>query len=275
MLFGNASFLCMTAIIAISNQKGGVGKTTTAVSVSAELALAGSKVLLVDFDPQANATSGLGVELNEEGQDLYDMFFDRVALDRIIKPTGVANLDIAPASKDLVSIELELGRQPGRELILKSELASVRGRYDYILIDCPPSSGLLTLNAMGAAGYVLIPLQAEYYALEGLSGLLNTITFVNETYNPGLEILGVFLTMYDSRTNLSAQVGDEAQDFFGDKYLELRVPRNVKLSECPSHGLPIALYAPQSAGAKAYKQIALEVIERVHGSSVGGMVANS
>ena len=232
-------------------------------------------MLLVDFDPQANATSGLGVELNEEGQDLYDMFFDRVSLDRIIKPTGIKGLDIAPASKDLVSIELELGKQPGRELILKSELSAVRSRYDFIFIDCPPSSGLLTLNAMGAASYVLIPLQAEYYALEGLSGLLDTVAFVNETYNPELSILGVFLTMYDSRTNLSAQVDDEARGFFDDKYIDVKVPRNVKLSECPSHGLPICLYAPQSAGAKAYKELSEQIALRTEALSDGKMVANS
>lgn len=265
----------MNSIIAVSNQKGGVGKTTSAISLAAELALAGKRVLLVDFDPQANATSGLGVQLNEEGQDLYDMFFDRVALEKIVKKTSIANLDIAPASRDLVSIELELGRQPGRELILKSELSHIRSRYDFIFIDCPPSSGLLTLNAMGAANYVLIPLQAEYYALEGLSGLLDTIRFVNETYNPGLRVLGVFLTMYDSRTNLASQVEEEARGYFDDQYIDIKVPRNVKLSECPSHGLPICLYAPQSSGAKAYKDLAAEVIERTSSETKEQLVANS
>lgn len=265
----------MGTVIAISNQKGGVGKTTSAISLSAELALAGNKVLLVDFDPQANATSGLGIDLNEEGQDLYDMFFDRVSLSSIIKPAQIENLFVAPASKDLVSIELELGRTPGRELILRSELQQIRGRFDYVLIDCPPSSGLLTLNAMGAASHVLIPLQAEYYALEGLSGLLSTVRFVNETFNPDLQILGVFLTMYDSRTNLASQVEDEARDFFGEKYMVSRVPRSVKLSECPSHGLPICLYAPQSPGAVAYQELSRDVMRRIEAEQAQKIAANS
>jgi chromosome partitioning protein len=269
------SFSGMGTVIAISNQKGGVGKTTSAISLSAELALAGNKVLLVDFDPQANATSGLGVELNDEGQDLYDMFFDMVSLASIIKETQIKNLFVAPASKDLVSIELELGKTPGRELILKSELQQIRGRFDYVLIDCPPSSGLLTLNAMGAASHVLIPLQAEYYALEGLSGLLNTVSFVNETFNPELKILGVFLTMYDSRTNLASQVEEEAKDFFIEQYMEMRVPRSVKLSECPSHGLPICLYAPQSPGAVAYKELSAEIMRRIEAEQVEKLAANS
>jgi chromosome partitioning protein len=252
----------MTKIIAIANQKGGVGKTTSAVNLSAELALTGKTVLLVDFDPQANATSGLGVELNEEGQDLYDVFFKRVALSDVIKETRVKGLFVAPASKDLVSVELELGKTPGRELILNSEVSLLTTKFDYIIIDCPPSSGLLTLNALGAAHSILIPLQAEYYALEGLTGLLDTVRFVNETFNPDLSILGVFLTMYDSRTNLSLQVESEVKDYFGDTYIDIKVPRNIKLSESPSHGLPIALYAPSSSGAEAYRQIAKEVLKR-------------
>lgn len=264
----------MTFTIALSNQKGGVGKTTSAISISAELALAGKRVLLIDFDPQANATSGLGIELAEEGQDLYDMFFDKVSLSKIIKESDIKGLFVAPASKDLVSIELELGKTPGRELILKSELAQLRQTFDYVIIDCPPSSGLLTLNAMGAASHILIPLQAEYYALEGLSGLLNTISFVNETFNPSLDILGVFLTMYDSRTNLAGQVQQETEEYFGPKYIETKVPRNVRLSECPSHGLPICLYAPQSAGALAYKEIAKDLLVRLEGQEKK-LVANS
>ena len=265
----------MGKIIAISNQIGGVGKTTSAVSLAAELALMGKRTLLVDFDPQANATSGLGVQLNEEGKDIYDMFFDRVSLSSIIKKTDIALLEVAPSSKDLISIELELGNIPGRELILKSEVSLLRNKYDYIFIDCPPSSGLLTLNALGAADYILVPLQAEYYALEGLTGLLGTVQFANQTFNPNLEILGVFLTMYDSRTNLSAQVEQEASEYFNDKMINVRVPRNIRLSEAPSHGLPICQYAPQSAGAVAYHEIALEVLKRCEGDLKEKLAANS
>lgn len=252
----------MSSIIAISNQKGGVGKTTSAVSIAAELASGGSRVLLVDFDPQGNATSGLGVTPNEEGGDLYDMFFDRVALRDILKPSVMEGLMVAPSSQDLVSIELELGKVPGRELILKSEIALLRSRFDYILIDCPPSSGLLTLNALGAADSILIPLQAEYYALEGISGLLNTINFVQQTFNPSLTMLGVFLTMYDGRTNLSSQVEEEARNYFGDLIFKERIPRNIRLSESPSHGLPICMYAPGSSGAEAYRKLTEEIRER-------------
>jgi chromosome partitioning protein len=253
----------MAHITAIANQKGGVGKTTSAVSLSAQLALLGFKVLLLDFDPQASATSGLGIEKLPEGSDLYDAFFGKVPFKSIIVDTGVKNLSIIPGSHDLVSLELEIGKAPGRELILKSALRDIEGDFDLIFIDCPPSSGLLTLNALGSAKYVLVPLQAEYYSLEGLSGLLNTISFVQQTFNPGLEMLGVFLTMYDARTNLSVQVLKEAEAFFGDKLLRARIPRNIRLSESPSHGLPIALYDPQSAGAKSYLALAGELIERL------------
>ena len=255
----------MTHIIAISNQKGGVGKTTSAVNISAELAFRGRKVLLIDFDPQGSATSGLGATFNEIGVDIYDMFFDRISLNDVIKPTKINNLSIAPASKDLVSIEIELGKAPGRELILQTQIKLLKETFDYIIIDCPPSSGLLTLNAMGAANKVLIPLQAEYYALEGLAALLETIEFVKQTFNPNLDLLGVFLTMYDIRTNLSAQVEAEAKKYFSDLTFKDRVPRNIRLAECPSHGLPISLYAPGSPGSKAYASIAAEVDERCFG----------
>lgn len=253
----------MTDIIAISNQKGGVGKTTSAINIATELAQAGRSVLLTDFDPQGSATSGIGVELLEEGKDLFDVFFERVSLSDIIQQTQIPGLKIAPASKDLVGLEIEIGKKSGRELILRSEIANLNEQFDYIIIDCPPSSGLLTLNALGAARYILIPLQTEYYALEGISALMNTIQFVQATFNPELEILGVFSTMFDSRTKLSTQVEEEAQRFFGDKMFTTRVPRNIKLSEAPSHGLPIALYDSSSIGAKAYKEIAHEVIRRV------------
>ena len=266
----------MTHIIAISNQKGGVGKTTSAISIASELALMGHPVLLIDFDPQGSATSGLGIELQEEGKDLYDMFFGNVSLASIIRDSQIKGLRVAPASKDLVGLEIELGKKPGRELILKSELAPILHSYTYVIIDCPPSSGLLTLNAMGAARRILIPLQAEYYALEGLSALMGTINFVQQTFNPALSVLGVFMTMYDQRTNLSIQVEKEAQNFFGDLMFETRVPRNIKLSEAPSHGLPICLYDPASAGAKAYKELAAAINQRCSAlSSPTKMVANT
>jgi len=264
----------MNRVIALSNQKGGVGKTTSAISIASELALAGRKVLLVDFDPQGSATSGLGVEAPEPGEDLYDLFFQRASLGKIIKPTQIQNLFVAPSSKDLVGIEIELGKAPGRELILRSELALLRASYDYVIIDCPPSSGLLTLNALGASDSVLIPLQAEYYALEGISALMTTIDFVRQTFNPELSILGVFLTMFDSRTNLSTQVEKEAGNFFKELMFSSKIPRNIKLSECPSHGMPICLYDPQSSGARAYKELSVEIDARCFGQVAGPAVAN-
>lgn len=263
----------MGHVISISNQKGGVGKTTSAVNLSTELALAGKRVLLVDFDPQGSASSGLGVELNSEGSDLYDVFFGKLPLSKIIKPTKVKGLSVAPSSSDLVGLEIEMGKTPGRELILRSELSLLRTTYEYVLIDCPPSSGLLTLNALGAADKILIPLQAEYYALEGLSALMRTIEFVRQTFNPSLEILGVFMTMFDARTNLSMQVENEAREFFKGAFFETRIPRNIKLSESPSHGLPIALYDQYSAGARAYKSLAIEIDKRC--LSVLPVAANS
>ncbi len=255
----------MTSVIAIANQKGGVGKTTSAVSLSAELALMGRKVLLLDFDPQGSATSGLGIEPPEEGGDLYDVFFGRMPLSQILLQSQIPTLAVAPSSDDLVALEVELGRTPGRELILKTELALIASGFEYVLIDCPPSSGLLTLNALGAAQKVLIPLQAEYYALEGLSALMRTIQFVQQTFNPGLEILGVFMTMVDSRTNLSTEVESEARGFFKDAMFDTRIPRNIRLSEAPSHGLPICMYDVSSAGAKAYHALAAEIDQRVRG----------
>lgn len=259
--------LVMTYVIAIANQKGGVGKTTSAVSISAELALAGKRVLLVDFDPQGSATSGLGVELEEARHDLFDMFFGKASLAEIIRPSSIDFLSLAPSSSDLVGIEIELGKSPGRELILKSEITLLRGVYEYIIIDCPPSSGLLTLNALGAAEKILVPLQAEYYALEGISALMNTINFTKQTFNPSLEILGVFITMFDSRTRLSFEVEKDAHAFFKGLMFESKIPRNIKVSECPSHGLPICLYDPYSVGAKAYKALTHEIVRRCQGEN--------
>lgn len=249
----------MKNIISVSNQKGGVGKTTSAVSLASEMAKMGRSVLLIDLDPQASASSGLGVKLQSEGEDLYDVFFGNISISKIIKQCLVNNLDVVPGSKDLVSLELEIGKTQGRELILQTELSLLKKQYDYIYIDCPPSSGLLTLNALGASDYILIPLQAEYYALEGISGLMNTVNFVKQTFNPKLELLGVFLTMYDYRTKLSGLVEEEARKFFNDLVFKTIIPRNIRLSECPSYSQPICVYDPKSIGAKAYHELATEV----------------
>jgi chromosome partitioning protein len=261
-------------VISISNQKGGVGKTTTAVNLAYEMSRLGHKTLLIDFDPQSNASSGLGVPSVEGELDLYDVFFDQVKLSEIIRPTSFNNLWVAPGSKDLISIEVELGKTPGRELILKSQLALLVDRFDVAIIDCPPSSGLLTLNSMGASKWLLIPLQAEYYALEGISSLLSTVSFVQQTFNPGLEILGVAITMFDARTNLGVQVIDDAKGYFGSKVFETKVPRNIKLAESPSHSLPIGIYAPDSVGARAYRELCAEVVAAI-GKANEGLVVNS
>lgn len=253
----------MTHVIAIANQKGGVGKTTSAVSLSSQLALLGFRTLLLDFDPQASATSGLGIELRPEGADLYDAFFGRLPFKDLVTKASLQNLSVIPGSHDLVSLELEIGKAPGREIVLRNALKEMQDDFDVIVIDCPPSSGLLTLNALGSAQHVLVPLQAEYYSLEGLSGLLNTISFVQQTFNPNLSLLGIFLTMFDARTNLSVQVLRETETHFAEKVFRAKIPRNIKLSEAPSHGLPICRYDPQSTGAKAYLALTGELIERL------------
>lgn len=260
----------MGSVIAVANQKGGVGKTTSSINISAELADLGFSVLLIDFDPQASASSGLGVSPLEQGRDIYDMFFGKVSLKDVVVPTNFPNLSVAPASRDLVGLEIELGKVPGRELILRSELALLKSGFDFVVIDCPPSSGLLTLNALGAADSLLVPLQAEYYALEGISALMSTIEFVRQTFNPRLALLGVFMTMYDGRTNLSPMVEREAQQYFKEAMFKERIPRNIKLSECPSHGLPIGKYDSNSVGARAYRALAAEIVERVGAKSAGG-----
>ncbi len=252
----------MGRVIAVVNQKGGVGKTTTTVNLSAGLAKLGRKVLVIDIDPQGNATSGLGVDKNGLEATLYDVFLGVFKLSSVIVGTALPSLWVAPANIDLVGCELELSKLPERELVLKSQLEKLRTQFDYVFIDCPPSLGLLTVNALVAADSVLIPLQCEYYALEGISAITQTVNLAREELNPELEIEGVVLTMYDSRTNLSRQVGQEARNFFGELVFDSAIPRNVRLSESPSFGQPIFLYDPHSLGATSYMALAKELEKR-------------
>ncbi len=249
-------------VIAISNQKGGVGKTTTAVNLGASLAVAGRGVLLVDIDPQGNATSGLGINRTNLTRCIYDLLLGDATADDVLMITQVPGLDLIPATINLAGAEIELVNMENREKLLRLALQALRQSYDYILIDCPPSLGLLTLNALTAADTVLIPLQCEYYALEGLGQLLQTIKLVKERLNPSLELEGVLLTMFDARTNLAIQVVDEVKNYFGDKVFSAVIPRNVRLSEAPSHGKPVLFYDARSRGSLLYQEVAGEVIER-------------
>ena len=248
--------------IACANQKGGVGKTTTVINLGSYLALAGEQVLVVDLDPQGNATSGLGFDRGSIERSIYDGFVDGIRLADLILAAPLPGLDLVPSALALAGAEVELAPVEGRERRLARLLSEIVSRYDYILVDCPPALGLLTVNALTAADTVLIPLQCEYYALEGLTQLLATLDLVRDHLNPGLAVKGVVLTMYDGRTNLSVDVAAEARRHLGERVFETVVPRSVRLAEAPSHGLPISRYAPDSAGAMAYAALAAELRRR-------------
>jgi chromosome partitioning protein len=252
----------MTRIFAVANQKGGVGKTTTAVNVAACLAEAGQRVLLVDCDPQANATSGIGGPATADAPTLYDVLIDGMALDQVATATAIPGLDLVPGDRDLSGAVLELAGLADRDHRLAAALAPARARYAWIFLDCPPSLGLLTVNALVAADAVIVPVQAEYYALEGLAQLIESIELVREHLNPRLRVAGMLLTMLDGRTRLAAEVADEVRRTFPELAYRTVIPRNVRLSEAPSHGLPITRYDPRSSGADAYFELAAEVAER-------------
>ena len=257
----------MGKVIAIANQKGGVGKTTTAVNLSACLADMGNKVLLIDIDPQGNATSGIGINKGETSTCIYDVLIEEENINHALMPSNIPNLDAVPATIQLAGSEIEFVPTISRELRLRKAIEETRDNYDYIIIDCPPSLGLLTLNALTAADSVLIPVQCEYYALEGLSQLLNTIRLVQKRLNHNLAIEGVLLTMLDARTNLGIQVIEEVKKYFQEKVFQSIIPRNVRLGEAPSHGEPIIKYDPRSRGAEVYSDLAKEVM--ANGQRVG------
>lgn len=259
----------MARVICIANQKGGVGKTTTSVNLSAALASRGRQVLLVDLDPQGNASSGLGLKKFEyQDANVYHVLIGERTIGEVIRVTSIPSLNVVPANPDLVGAEIELVDTPRREFKLKEAIQQISSRYDYVLIDCPPSLGLLTLNALTSANTFIVPLQCEYYALEGLSQLLNTAGLVKKGINPDLRIEGIVLTMFDTRNNLSHQVVSEIQTHFGDKVFKAIIPRNVRLSEAPSHGQPIIEYDPRSIGAVKYLELAEELDLKVYPPAV-------
>ncbi len=252
----------MGKIVAFANQKGGVGKTTTCINIAAYLAAMGKKVLVVDMDPQGNATSGLGIDKVEDLKTLYDAISGENDVASVVKTTVVKGLDIIPATVDLAGSEIELVQMDSREKVVRNILNNLRNSYDYIMIDCPPSLGLLTVNALTASDTVAIPIQCEFFALEGLSQLMNTIKLVRKHLNPTIDVEGVILTMKDSRSNLVAQVSQEIRRFFGQKVYETAIPRNIRLAEAPSHGEPIMIYDARSKGALAYLALTEEFLHR-------------
>lgn len=252
----------MGRIIAIANQKGGVGKTTTAINLSASLASLGKKVLAIDMDPQGNMSSGLGVDKNEVEKTVYDLIIGNIGIEECIYEEVIENLDVLPSNIDLSTAEIELIGVDNKEYILRDEVNKVKEKYDFIIIDCPPALSMLTINAMTTSDSVLVPIQCEYYALEGLSQLIHTIELVQERLNPELEIEGVVFTMYDARTNLSLQVVENVKDNLNQNIYKTIIPRNVRLAEAPSYGMPINLYDPKSKGTESYLLLAEEVINK-------------
>lgn len=252
----------MGQIISIANQKGGVGKTTTAINLAACLAAAEKKILLIDADPQGNASSGLGLNNREHDRTLYHLLIDEAEVSDVVVPTSLDRLSVIPSNQDLIGAEVELVNQPGRHHILSQKLKNAVDDYDYLIIDCPPSLQLLTINALSTSNKVLIPLQCEYYALEGLSQLIKTVNLVRQRFNRTLSIMGVLLTMFDKRNRLSHQVAQEVHKYFPGRVFDTVIPRNVRLSESPSHGLPIILYDIRSSGAEAYLALAKEFLKK-------------
>lgn len=255
----------MGRIIAVANQKGGVGKTTTTINLSSSLAEKGYKVLVVDMDPQGNATGGLGIEKNELDKTLYELLREECTIEECVTQSVVENLLVIPSNRQLAGIELEFIGQENMQYVLKEKLDGIKGQYDFIVIDCPPALGTLTINAMTATHSVIVPIQCEFYALDGLSQLIYTLELVKESLNPDLKIDGILFTMYDGRTNLSVQVVENVREHLDQPIYKTLIPRNVRLAEAPSHGLPITLYAPKSIGAERYRELADEVIKKKKG----------